>query len=90
MEAIIKRIYYSDYDQSGTLFQMSTSYQLLFANKNQVVDPESKFRFYKKRQISKEPQSQWMYHIFKESMCSRIIASNLLGVVYVAFSIMYY
>lgn len=34
VEAIIKRIYYSDYDQSGNLFQMSTSYQILFANKN--------------------------------------------------------
>lgn len=34
VEAIIKRIYNSDYEQSGNLFEMSTSYQIVFGNKN--------------------------------------------------------
>jgi len=33
VEAVIKRIYNSDYDQSGDLFQMSTPYQILFSDK---------------------------------------------------------
>ena len=33
VEAVIKRIYNSDYDQSGDLFQMSTPYQILFCDK---------------------------------------------------------
>ena len=34
VEAIIKRIYNSDYEQSGNLFEMSTAYQIVFGNKN--------------------------------------------------------
>ena len=57
---------------------MSTSYQLLFTNKNQIADPECEFRFYKKRNIAKTQQSQWMYQIFKESMNARIKAIGIL------------
>ena len=46
VEAIIKRIYNSDYDQSGELMEMSTSYQIVFGNKNINKDPEATFRFY--------------------------------------------
>ena len=34
VEAIIKRIYNSDYEQSGTMYEMSTTYQIMFGNKN--------------------------------------------------------
>ena len=55
VEAIIKRIYNSDYDQDGDLFQMSTTYQVLFGDKNANNDIESTFRFYKKRDIENMP-----------------------------------
>ena len=51
VEAIIKIIYNSNYDQAGDLFQMSTTYQICFGNKNVDRDPESSFRFYKNRNI---------------------------------------
>lgn len=57
VEAVIKRLYNSDFDQPGSLFQMSTTYQLCFANKDKNEDPESDFRFYKKRHIEKVPQN---------------------------------
>ena len=34
VEAVIKRIYNSDYDISGDLFQMSTPYQIIFTDKS--------------------------------------------------------
>ena len=40
VEAIIKRIYNSDFDQSGLMMEMSTSYQIVFGNKNNNSDPE--------------------------------------------------
>lgn len=40
VEAIIKRLYNSDFDQAGDLFEMCTSYQILFKNKNITADPE--------------------------------------------------
>ena len=49
------RIYNSDYDLSGDLFQLSTPYQILFADKNKDPDIENDYRFYKKRDISKIP-----------------------------------
>ena len=55
VEAIIKRIYNSDFDQAGNLFEMSTSYQIVFGNKNVNLDPEEDMRFYKKRDIEKVP-----------------------------------
>ena len=55
VEAVIKRIYNSDYDQSGNLFQMSTPYQILFCDKNQIEDVENDHRFYKQRNMSDVP-----------------------------------
>ena len=52
IEAIIMRIYNSDYDLSGDLFQLSTPYQILFADKNKDPDIENEYRFYKNRDIS--------------------------------------
>ena len=55
VEAIIKIIYNSNYDQAGDLFQMSSTYQICFGNKNVERDPELSFRFYKNRDISETP-----------------------------------
>lgn len=85
IEAIIKQIYYSEFDQDGSLFNMSSNYNILFANKETIQDTESQFRFYKKRQIEGTAQSQWMYGVFKRSMNSRINANAILGFLYVAF-----
>jgi hypothetical protein len=37
----------------GTLFEMSTSYQILNTNKDNKPDIEADYRFWKKRDISK-------------------------------------
>jgi hypothetical protein len=55
VEAIIKRIYNSDYDLSGTLFEMSTSYKVIYCNKNLYADIESDYRFYKRRNFETAP-----------------------------------
>lgn len=90
VEAVIKRLYNSDFDQPGSLFQMSTTYQLCFANKDKNEDPESEFRFYKKRYIEKVPQNQWLFEIFKESMNSRIQALGYMGALFLAGSLIYF
>jgi hypothetical protein len=53
---------------------MSTTYQIVFGNKNVVRDPEGQNRFYKKREINEVAQSLWMFEIYKESMNARIQA----------------
>ena len=90
VEAVIKRIYNSDYDQSGDLFQMSTPYQVVFCNKNQIEDIESDYRFYKNRDISAIPQSQWLFEIFKDSMNAKTIALGLIVIIFGTFSVVYY
>jgi hypothetical protein len=65
VEAIIKRCYNSDFEQSGELMEMSTSYQIVFGNKKTVKDPENNFRFYKSRDLTNTPQSPWLYEVFK-------------------------
>ena len=52
VEAIVKRIYNSDYDQAGHLYEMSTTYQMVFGDSNVIVDIEARNRFYKKREIN--------------------------------------
>jgi len=86
IEAIIKRIYNSDYDQAGDLFEMSTPYKIVFGDKNANADIESSFRFYKKRELTGVPQSQWMFEIFKESMNARIMASGIMSVIFTGVS----
>ena len=90
VEAVIKRIYSSDYDQSGDLFQMSTPYQVLFCDKNQIEDVESDYRFYKKRDISKIPQSEWLFKIFKDSMNAKIKSLGFVVSIFMGLSIVYY
>ena len=90
VEAIVKRIYNSDYDQAGNLFQTSSAYQIVLGNHDQREDIEPQLRFYKKRDINNTDQSQWLYHIFKRSMNSRLNAQSMIGVVFVAVQLIYY
>jgi hypothetical protein len=61
VEAIVKRIYNSDFDQAGHLYEMSTTYQMVFGDKNINVDIEASNRFYKKRELKGTSQSQWLF-----------------------------
>ena len=90
VEAVIKRVYNSDYDQSGDLFQMSTPYQIIFGDKNQIEDVENNYRFYKERDISQIPQSEWLFEIFKESMNAKIKSLGYVVFIFVTVSIIYY
>jgi len=69
---------------------MCTSYQIVFGNKNVVEDPEKHFRFYKKRDLSEIPQSEWLYEVFKQSMNARIKATGILGFIFFVISAIYY
>ena len=90
VEAIIKRIYNSDYDLSGSLFEMSTTYKTIYCNKNLFADIESDYRFYKKRDIENAPQSEWLFETLKESMNAKIKAFSLVGILYVVFTTIYF
>lgn len=54
VEAVIKRIWNSDYDTSGSLLEMSTPYQI-FQNHSFDRNIELEMRFYKKRNIEGSP-----------------------------------
>lgn len=45
IEAIIKRIYNSNFMQDGDLHEMSTTYQIMFGDKLHINDVERDFRF---------------------------------------------
>ena len=90
VEAVIKRVYNSDYDQSGDLFQMSTPYQIIFGDKNQIEDVECDYRFYKTRDISNIPQSELLFEIFKDSMNAKIKSLGYVVFIFVTLSIVYY
>jgi len=51
VQAIIKGIYFSHYEQSGDIFQMSTPYQIVFGDKNTKADIETDFRVGQKRDL---------------------------------------
>lgn len=53
--AAINRIYKSDYDCSGSLFEMSSAYQIMCSQIDYGIDLEKKCRFYAKRNISMYP-----------------------------------
>jgi len=69
---------------------MSTPYQILFGDKNQVEDVETDYRFYKKRDISQIPQSEWLFEIFKDSMSAKIKSLGFIVVIFVGLSVVYY
>jgi len=90
VQAIIKGIYFSHYEQSGDIFQMSTPYQIVFGDKNVQPDVEDKYRLGSMRQLEHVKQSQWQYEIFMTSMNSKIQASSMVGAVYLIIAIVYY
>lgn len=49
--AAINRIYKSDYDCRGSLFEMSSAYQILIKPTNDGIDYERRTRFYAQRNI---------------------------------------
>jgi len=87
VQAIIKGIYFSPYEQSGSIFRMSTSFQVVFGNKIVRPDIESEYRFLKERNISEEQQSQWQFEVFKSSMNSKIQASTIVSILFAVITI---
>lgn len=62
----------------------------MFGDRNAKNDIEAEYRFYKKRDYTTIPQSQWLFEIFKESMNSRINASGILCIIFVTISAVFY
>jgi hypothetical protein len=58
------KILNSDYDTSGSIFQMSTPYKLMMQTVEQFADIEYQNRFYKQRKINEDLQSQWIFSIY--------------------------
>ena len=63
VEAVIMRILNSDYETSGSFFEMSTPYQIL-NHSSEKNDVEITNRFYKKRDIEGKPQYDSNFYIF--------------------------
>ena len=87
MDRIMKEYWNSDIDTSGSFFQASTGYQLLFPcstlNKNE--DNELNLRFYKKRDISKFRSHKYMLQVYLKSMQTRYFIELLLFVIMAIF-----
>ena len=64
VEAVIKRLWNSDFDTSGSFFEMSTAFQILQTPSTSEVDIENQNRFYKKRDIEGKPQYDSNFLIF--------------------------
>lgn len=89
VEAVIMRILNSDYETSGSFFEMSTPYQIL-NHSSEKNDVEVTNRFYKKRDIEGKPQYDSNFYIFQQSMNSRIKGIGIIASIYVVFSIYYF
>ena len=87
IEAVVKRIWNSHYETSGSFFEMSTSYQILM-QANSLIDIEERNRFYKRRDIEGYPQYDSNFVIFQVSMFSRMKATGLVNLVYTILSIL--
>ena len=90
VEAVIKRIWNSDFDTSGSFFEMSTAYQILVNPSTSLIDIEQQNRFYKVRDIEGKPQTDSNFMIFQRSMYSRLKGMQIIMFIFVAISIMYY
>ena len=88
VEAVIKRIWNSDYETSGNFFEMCTSYQILKSNND--IDIEERNRFYKARDIDGIAQYDSNFYIFSQSMYSRLKGMGLISTLFVLFSVFYY
>ena len=64
VEAVIKRIWNSDFDTSGSFFEMSTAYQILIEPTTSDIDVEVENRFYNKRDIEGKPHNLTNFNIF--------------------------
>ena len=89
VEAVIKRIYNSDYDTSGSFFEMSTPYQILCSESTSEVDIEAANRFYAKRDIEGWPQYDSNFNIFKHSIYSRLKGMMIIAFIYFMFTCIY-
>ena len=89
VEAVIKRIWNSDYDTSGSFFEMSTPYQIL-THSSLENDVEETNRFYKKREIDGKPQYDSNFNIFQQSMNSRLKGMGIISSIFVIVSIYYF
>jgi hypothetical protein len=87
MDRIMKEYWNSDIDTSGSFFQASTSYQLLFdsSSLSKSQDNELNLRFYKKSDISKFRSHKFMLQVYLKSMQTRYFIELLFFVVLAIF-----
>ena len=90
VEAVIKRIWNSDFDTCGSFFEMSTAYQILVNPSTSLIDIEEQNRFYKIRDIEGKPQTDTNFMIFQRSMYSRLKGMQIIMLIFVTISIFYY
>lgn len=90
VEAVVKRIWNSDYDSSGSFFEMSSPYQILMQSSAALVDVERASRFWKARDIEGLPQYDSNFNIFQVSMYARLKAMTLITVLYAAVCLFFF
>ena len=88
IESIIKRIWSSDFETSGSLLEISSVYQVLTSEMT-IEDVEERNRFYKSRNLDGKPQYDTIYEIFKVSMLAKLKGITLVLVAYVIAQIYY-
>jgi hypothetical protein len=84
---IVSGMWYSHTDIGGSVFDLATSYELLFANKlKDEVDSERRKRFYKKRDKDEKPDSHlFSYVVWKKSISLRYFFETFMFMVLVIF-----
>lgn len=90
VEAVVNRIYRSDYDCGGAYWEQSSMYSILKSDAKRQIDVELESRFYKKRNMNEMPQNNLQYQIYKYSLLSRLRYSSLIFALYVIGSMVYY
>jgi len=90
VEAVIQRIYSSDFDVSGHLLSGSTTYKILAQSSKSQLDIEQENRFYRKKNIEEMPQHILQLQIYKYSMKSRLLALGVIVLAYVIFALTFY
>ena len=90
VEAVIKRIWNSDYDTSGSFFEMSTPFQIVNQSSAALIDIEETNRAWKERNIEGLPQYDSNFNIFQYSMYSRMKGMGLVTAIYIACTIFFF
>ena len=87
MDRIMKEYWNSDIDTSGSVFQASTAYQLLFpsCSVSNHQDNELSHRFYQRRDISKFRSHFLMMQVYLKSMQTRYVIELILFVILAIF-----